>query len=53
MLPDDPGIIPGLSERDYMSLNQLNLLEFALVLALEAEGLTYDHASILVSASYW
>lgn len=35
-----------------MSTNQLNLLEFSLVLALEAEGLTYDEASRLVSESW-
>ena len=34
-------------------LMQLSLLNFALVLALEAYGLTYDEASSLVESSAW
>jgi len=35
-----------------MSLNQLNLLDFALVLALESEGMDYETASNLVSLAW-
>ena len=34
-------------------LMQLSLLNFALILTLEAYGLTYDEASCLVESAAW